>query len=68
MYRESDELTGRQSEYKILKGQTGKTLFSISALWTATSQISDKGGSAGSISETNTAVICNFLSGPTFSC
>lgn len=44
MYGESDELTDRQSEYKILKGQTDKADFSISAPYTVMSQINDKGG------------------------
>ena len=44
MYGESDELTDRQSKYKILKGQTGKAHSSISAPQTVTSQINYKGG------------------------
>lgn len=47
MYGESGELTDRQSEYKILKGQTDKADFSILAPYTVTSQINDKGGWEG---------------------
>lgn len=44
MYGESDEVTDRQSKYKILKSQTGKAHFSISAPQTVTSEINHKGG------------------------
>lgn len=44
MCGESDELTDRQSKYKILKGQTGKAHFSITAPQTVTSQINHEGG------------------------
>lgn len=47
VYGESDELTDRQSKYKILKGQTGKAHFSISAPQTVISQMNHKGGQKG---------------------
>lgn len=47
MYGKSDELTDRQSKYKILNGQTGKGHLSVSAPQTVTSQINQAGGQGG---------------------